>query len=543
MGLKAVANLGSGGGGGGISGSGSAGYLAQFTGSTAIGDSPIRASGTNVAIDTSVSGSFKLKVNGDTDIVGRIDAISSRISTMSSGLSNDLVLQRDGVTAATIKVGAIATLTGATPAATNGSYSQLALTGGTGTGATADIVVASGAVSSVTLRAPGNGYTAGDLLTCPTLTGLGVGVTVATVATVIADVEGTANITASGRLGAFTADPRAGLDVASGGGMISGATRLTLSPSGSNSSIETMFALHGTVNPTASNYGVWLVPQYDLTAGTINNPTIRGIECSPSISASSAGTTQSVSVTGANITAQRWSASDLSTISTSLISAVRGTATIGASTGAASTASVQCFNGLYQVAQAAHTVTSGSVYTGRVSHTGTTTTLSLYGIDTATFSNSGTIGTLYGLRLPTITNTGTITTRYGISQEDTAAINQFAGTVQYNNGFGSVATVYGTRAWVNFNGTGVVAIRGSGNVSTITDLGVGSYSVNFTTSMPDVNYSAHATVGYDGTVGSGIVASVDRNSAAAAVGSVRVYLFSTTFAVADSTMVFVSVSR
>jgi hypothetical protein len=96
---------------------------------------------------------------------------------------------------------------------------------------------------------------------------------------------------------------------------------------------------------------------------------------------------------------------------------------------------------------------------------------------------------------------------------------------------------------VNFDGTGVVAIRGSGNVSTITDLGVGSYSVNFTTAMPDVNYSAHATVGYDGTVGSGIFASVDRNSAAAAVGSVRVYLFSTTFAVADSTMVFVSVTR
>jgi len=416
----------SGGGGGGISGSGTAGYLAQFTGSTAIGDSPIRASGTNVAIDISVSPSYKLRVNGDTDIIGRIDATSSRISTMSSGLSSDLVLQRDGVTAATIKAGAIATLTGATPAATNGQYSQLALTGGTGTGATADIFVASGVVAGVTLRAPGNGYTVGDLLTCPTLTGLGVGVTVATVATVIADVEGTANITASGRLGAFTANPRAGLDVASGSAMISGATRSTFPSNGGTPSAEMILAIHGTVNPTASNYALWLVPQYDLTAGTINNPTLRGIECNPSISASSAGTTQSVSVTGANITAQRWSASDLSTISTSFISAVRGTATIGASTGAASTASVQCFNGLYQVSQAGHTVTNGFVYTGRVQNTGTTTTLSLYGIDTATFSNSGTIGTLYGLRLPTITNTGTITTRYGISQEDTAAINVLA---------------------------------------------------------------------------------------------------------------------
>ena len=45
------------------------------------------------------------------------------------------------------------------------------------------------------------------------------------------------------------------------------------------------------------------------------------------------------------------------------------------------------------------------------------------------------------------------------------------------------------RAWVNFNGTGTVAIRGSGNVSSITDNGTGDYTVNFTTAMADVNYS------------------------------------------------------
>ena len=60
---------------------------------------------------------------------------------------------------------------------------------------------------------------------------------------------------------------------------------------------------------------------------------------------------------------------------------------------------------------------------------------------------------------------------------------------QFNSGYGSVATAYGCRAWVNFNGTGTVAIRASGNVSSITDLGVGQYQVNFTSSMPDVNYA------------------------------------------------------
>ena len=55
------------------------------------------------------------------------------------------------------------------------------------------------------------------------------------------------------------------------------------------------------------------------------------------------------------------------------------------------------------------------------------------------------------------------------------------------------APIYACRAWVNFNGTGTVAIRASGNVSSITDNGVGNYTVNFTTAMPDVNYSVDAT--------------------------------------------------
>ncbi len=51
------------------------------------------------------------------------------------------------------------------------------------------------------------------------------------------------------------------------------------------------------------------------------------------------------------------------------------------------------------------------------------------------------------------------------------------------------APIYACRAWVNFNGTGTVAIRASGNVSSITDNGTGDYTVNFTTAMEDANYS------------------------------------------------------
>ena len=62
------------------------------------------------------------------------------------------------------------------------------------------------------------------------------------------------------------------------------------------------------------------------------------------------------------------------------------------------------------------------------------------------------------------------------------------------------APIYACRAWVTFNGTGTVAIRASGNVSSITDGGVGQYTINFTTAMPDVNYSfsESANKGTDG---------------------------------------------
>jgi hypothetical protein len=50
------------------------------------------------------------------------------------------------------------------------------------------------------------------------------------------------------------------------------------------------------------------------------------------------------------------------------------------------------------------------------------------------------------------------------------------------------APIYACRAWVNFNGTGTVAIRASGNVSGITDNGTGDYTINFTTAMEDANY-------------------------------------------------------
>ena len=66
-----------------------------------------------------------------------------------------------------------------------------------------------------------------------------------------------------------------------------------------------------------------------------------------------------------------------------------------------------------------------------------------------------------------------------------------SGNLLFNSGYGSAATAYGCRAWVNFNGSTATpsTIRGSGNVSSITKGGTGDYTVNFATALVDANYS------------------------------------------------------
>ena len=83
----------------------------------------------------------------------------------------------------------------------------------------------------------------------------------------------------------------------------------------------------------------------------------------------------------------------------------------------------------------------------------------------------------------------------------TVIYSDASANLQFNSGYGSIATAYGCRAWVNFNGTGTVAIRASGNVSSITDNGTGNYTVNFTNAMPDANYASNVTVKQDDSGG------------------------------------------
>ena len=122
----------------------------------------------------------------------------------------------------------------------------------------------------------------------------------------------------------------------------------------------------------------------------------------------------------------------------------------------------------------ATTVVTNANLTGAVTSVGNASSLGSFTsaqLATALTDESGTGANVFGTS-PTLT-TPTI---------NSAQVPTISGT----------APLYMCRAWVNFNGTGTVAIRASGNVSSITDNGVGDYTVNFTTAMPDVNY---ATVG------------------------------------------------
>jgi hypothetical protein len=105
------------------------------------------------------------------------------------------------------------------------------------------------------------------------------------------------------------------------------------------------------------------------------------------------------------------------------------------------------------------------------------------------------------------------------------------------------APIYACRAWVNFNGTGTVAIRASGNVSSITDNGTGDYTVNFTTAMQDANYGVSVSHQYQTSgVFSDTISSIRNVSSPLTTTSARVQHYSTSGAY-DAVTMCVSIFR
>jgi hypothetical protein len=86
------------------------------------------------------------------------------------------------------------------------------------------------------------------------------------------------------------------------------------------------------------------------------------------------------------------------------------------------------------------------------------------------------------------------------------------------------------KAWVNFNGSGTIAIRDSFNVSSLTDNGTGDYDINFTTAFVDVNYAV-----------SSLVDQPHSQILGQTVGSANIRTLNTSHAVIDTTVACVSV--
>jgi hypothetical protein len=110
-------------------------------------------------------------------------------------------------------------------------------------------------------------------------------------------------------------------------------------------------------------------------------------------------------------------------------------------------------------------------------------------------------------------------------------------------GNGTLYPAYFCRVWVQFNGTGTIAITGSGNVSSLTDYGVGDYVVTFTTNMPDTTYCAVGSsikaAGGPSVVNSGVV-SMSENINTYSCG---ISVISASSGAVDRAAVFVAVFR
>ena len=140
------------------------------------------------------------------------------------------------------------------------------------------------------------------------------------------------------------------------------------------------------------------------------------------------------------------------------------------------------------------------------------------GVTTSTGSGAVVLGTSPTLTTPTI---------------NSAQIATVTGT----------APLYIARAWVNFNGTGTVAIRASGNVTSITDNGVGDYTVNFTTAMPDTNYSFFGSSGQTAAASIPAMLGINRDNLVYSTTAIRLYNLTGVGGLPDSAYLNVCIFR
>jgi hypothetical protein len=211
---------------------------------------------------------------------------------------------------------------------------------------------------------------------------------------------------------------------------------------------------------------------YDGTQFQLLNPVPINVS---SFSAGTTGLTPSTATTGAVTLAGTLAIANGGTGSTSFI---QNAVIIGNGTGTPTNVLPGANNNVLASTVGA-TVTAGSFVVGTQYTILTVGTTSF----TAIGASANTVGVVF-----TATGVG--------SGTGTATTNVWASTTAPAPAALSTATgsapSYSARAWVNFNGTGTVAIQGSGNIASVTDDGVGLYTITFATAMPDANYAVFA---------------------------------------------------
>jgi len=105
---------------------------------------------------------------------------------------------------------------------------------------------------------------------------------------------------------------------------------------------------------------------------------------------------------------------------------------------------------------------------------------------------------------------------------------------------GSIATNYvvdgSAKAWVNFDGTGTIAARDSLNLSSLTDVGTGRYTITVSSAFGNANYMS---AGMSQDTGFGDLLSLDAANVPTTT-ALTFYNFSNSPSAADTARVFVA---
>lgn len=175
----------------------------------------------------------------------------------------------------------------------------------------------------------------------------------------------------------------------------------------------------------------------------------------------------------------------------------------------------------FQLYQASISIADGSIGTAKLAD-GAVTTIKIADLNVTTAKIADVNVTTAKIANANVTEAKIATGAVTVDKIGAAAVT----AAKLDGAQTGTAPIYGARAWVNFNGTGTVAIRASGNVSSITDNGTGDYTVNFSTAMPDASYSV-VFGGLFGTNGTNLTLPSIQTTGGVLAGSCRVIQFPT----------------